>query len=109
LSTGMEAVPVTVEVPVDGPRPMDLFMYIKHNIVSPQAVVDHEPPSSCKCYGQDCSLDPDNCECIKKNDGECVYKSDGVLQDVDKRGVNEVSIRFSVYFQYILWHVYFTI
>lgn len=42
LSRGMEPVPVTVDMPVEGPCPMEPFVYVKASFLSEQAVVDNE-------------------------------------------------------------------
>lgn len=97
LSRGMEPVPITVDVPVEGTCPMELFVYVKDTILSTESVVDNERESSCRCYGQDCSLNPGQCECIMKNGGECVYNDQGLLQDHDKSGEPKVRTKYSSY------------
>lgn len=89
---------VSVDVPVDGQCPMAPFVYINTSILSTQAVVDNERESSCKCYGQDCSLDPGACECMQKNGGECPYNKNGLLQGVDGSVRDEVPFFYLPHF-----------
>lgn len=79
---------------------MPLFVYIPSSVVSERALVDNERESSCKCYGQDCTIDMDACECIQKNGGDCAYTADGLLQDLVKAEVPEVLSSYSLYFVY---------
>lgn len=83
ISRGLEPMAIPVELPLEGPCPMPPFVYITSDVISEMAVVDNERESSCKCYGQDCTLDPDACDCIQKMGGKCAYTGDGLLEDVD--------------------------
>lgn len=82
---------------MEGACPMEPFVYINTSIMSAQVVVDKERESSCKCIGQDCTLDPGACECIQKSGGNCAYKGDGCLQEVEESDVAEVLVTYPLY------------
>lgn len=93
---------ISVELPVEGPCPMTPFIYVPADVMSEMAVVDSERESSCKCYGQDCALNRDACECLKKNGSECAYTGDGRLQNIDDAVLGVLSFTLCTYCTYYM-------
>lgn len=96
IARGKEVVPIAVDVPVEGVCPMAPFVYVENSVISEKVVCDNKRESSCKCYGQDCGLDPVHCECIQKGGLDCAYDEAGHLQELVDGDLNQVLILCSV-------------